>query len=227
MRSDRTGARSGELTAGVNLLPQEVDAERRVHRRAVLSAVGVAVFAVVLGGVYLQKLDQVRDAETARDDAAAEVASLEQEVAALQEYRVLADSLAARNAVLAEAMGGEVSFASSLNDLALAFPASASLDSLNLALVEAEEPGEGDIAFGAPVAELTYSGYSVERYAPGVETVLVEFDRVSSLFNVYLNTAAEEEVGGTEVYNFDGSAGVDESARTGRYRNGLPAEEAP
>jgi hypothetical protein len=215
------------VTAGVNLLPQEVDTERRARRRAVLSALGVVVFVAALGGLYVYKVDQVRQAEQARDEAAAEVASLEEEVAQLQEYRELADFLDARNAVLAEAMGDEVSFARAMNDLALAFPASASMESLNVSLVEAEQPGGDAIAFGTPVVELDYTGYSTERYAPGVETVLIEFDRVSPLFNVYLNTAVEEERGSTEVTNFNGTAAMDETARTGRYDDGLPAEVAP
>lgn len=227
MRSDRTGARSGELSAGVNLLPQEIDTERRARRRAVVSALGVVVFIAVLGGLYTHKLDQVREAEQARDEAATEVANLEQERAQLQEYRELADFLDARNALLADAMSDEVSFARALNDVALAFPASASLETLDISLVEGEESGEGGIAFGRSVAEVSYTGYSTERYAPGVETVLIEFDRVSPLFNVYVNNAAEEERSGTEVVNFNGMASMDESARTGRYDNGLPPEVAP
>lgn len=227
MRSDRTGARAGELAAGVNLLPQEIDTERRARRRATLSAIGVVVFIAVLGGLYVHKLDQVREAEQARDEAATEVANLEQELAQLQEYRELADLLDARNAVLADAMSDEVSFARGLNDLALAFPASASMESLNLTLVAAEPAGDGAITFGTPVAEVAYTGYSTERYAPGVETVLIEFDRVSSLFNVYMSNAAEEERGTTEVINFNGTAGMDETARTGRYDDGLPVEVTP
>lgn len=192
-----------------------------------LSALGVVVFVAVLGGLYVHKLDQVREAEQARDEAAAEVAALEQERAQLQEYRELADFLDARNALLADAMEDEVSFARGLNDLALAFPASASMESLNLSLVEGEDPGEDAIAFGRPVAQVDYTGYSTERYAPGVETVLIEFDRVSPLFNVYMNNAAEEERGTTEVVNFNGTAAMDETARTGRYDNGLPPEVAP
>lgn len=231
MRSDRTGARAGELAAGVNLLPQEIDTERRARRRATLSAIGVVVFIAVLGGLYVHKLDQVREAEQARDEAATEVANLEQERAQLQEYRELADLLDARNAVLADAMSDEVSFARGLNDLALAFPASASMESLDLTLIESEGDGaaveDGAIAFGTPVAEVSYTGYSTERYAPGVETVLIEFDRVSSLFNVYMNNAAAEDRGAAEVINFNGTAGMDETARTGRYDDGLPAEVTP
>lgn len=232
MRSNGSRARAGELSAGVNLLPQEVDADRKVRRRAVLSVVGVVVFLAALGGLYVHKLGQVSDAETARDDAAAEVQRLEERVAELQPYRELADLLNARNAVLADAMSAEVSFARALNDVALAFPASASLESMEISLTgqgeEQQQPTQGGVInFGTPVAEVTYSGYSTERYSPGVETVLVEFDRVSPLFNAYLNTAATEERGSTEVTNFDGTALMNESARTGRYVNGLPAEVAP
>jgi hypothetical protein len=227
VRSDGSGARTDELIASVNLLPEEVGAERRVRRRAALSVVGVVVFVAALAGLYVHKLGQVNDAEAARDEAAVEVADLEQQVAQLQPFRELADRLNARNAILASAMSREISYARALNDVALAFPASASLQSLEISLISPEDSGDGVINFGTPVANVTYSGYSTERYAPGVETVLVEFDRVSPLFNVRLNTAATEERGNTEVTNFDGTAAMSESARTGRYANGLPPEVAP
>jgi hypothetical protein len=227
VRSDGSGARADELIASVNLLPEEVGAERRVRRRAALSVVGVVVFVAALAGLYVHKLGQVNDAEAARDEAAVEVADLEQQVAQLQPFRELADRLNARNAILASAMSREISYARALNDVALAFPASASLQSLEISLTSPEDSGDGVINFGTPVANVTYSGYSTERYAPGVETVLVEFDRVSPLFNVRLSTAATEERGSTEVTNFDGTAAMSESARTGRYVNGLPPEVAP
>ena len=46
-------------------------------------------------------------------------------------------------------------------------------------------------------------GYSIERYAPGVEGVLLQFDQVNGLTTTYLNTAAGSEIGDVDVTTFD------------------------
>ena len=209
----------------VNLLPREVAVRRLERRTATVTSALVLVFAVALGGLYALKLGQVADAEAERDIVQGQVSQLEAEVASLEQYRQLADELEARNAVLASAMSGEVSHARILNDLSLSFPSTSSLRSLQIASVAAEA---GAASTGASVddqtALLTYQGYSTERFAPGVEAVLIEFDKVRSFFNTFVDSAAVEEIGDTEVTAFSGTVGLDDEAYTHRYADGLPEE---
>jgi hypothetical protein len=212
-------------SARVDLLPRAVAERRRTQRITTWSIVAVGVFVLLLGGVYAVKLAAIRDAEAARAVVQADVDRLNVEVAALDEYRLLAAERDARNAVLATAMEREVSFARVLNDTALALPATASLRGMTVALQEPVDPtAEVALAPGDAVASLTYTGYSVERFAPGVEGVLDEFGKVGSGFGTFLSAAREEEVGADEVTAFESSLKLDDGAYTRRYAEGLPAQ---
>ena len=203
----------------VNLLPRELEERRTARRVRNLSMLSVVAFVAVLGLLYVMKLNELSEAEEAREVVRAEVAQLEAQVAELEQYARLADELEARNALLATAMADEVSFARVLNDLSLGFPSNASLTSLQLTLQEPTAPaGAGEPS----VLNIGFNGYSVERFAPGVETVLVEFDRVPTFFHSFVSTAQVNELEGTEVTDFNGTVQVDSESRTGRYDDGLP-----
>jgi Tfp pilus assembly protein PilN len=209
------------MTARVNLLPREIEQQARARRSASWAIGGVAAFAAVLGLLYLGKLSDVQSAREERDAAEADVATLQQELASLQEFAELDRQLAARNALLRDAMALEISWARVLNDLSLTFPPSSSLTNLSAsaATAEAGQPANPDA-----VATLSFEGYSVERYAPGVERVLVKFDEVTTFFNSYLGTAGEQARGDTEVTTFSGTVQLNDESYTGRYADGLPPE---
>jgi hypothetical protein len=207
------------MSVRVNLLPRELEERKAARRVTRLSALSVVLVVAILGLLYVMKLNELAEAEEAREVVRAEVAQLEARVAELEQYARLADELEARNALLVEAMRDEVSFARVLNDLSLAFPSSSSLVSLNANLQEPTAPaGAGEPS----LVNLDINGYSVERYAPGVETVLVEFDKVPIFFHSFVSTAGLEEIGDTDVTSFTGSVQLNEGSRTGRYDNGLP-----
>ncbi|MGI8575665.1 MAG: PilN domain-containing protein [Egibacteraceae bacterium] len=217
----------------VNLLPPEIAERQRAKKITTLSVALVAVWIFVLGGLYMLKLSDVAAAAETRDQAQAEVVELQAELATLEPVRQLAERLDTHNTLLASAMANEISWARVLNDLSLAFPANASLTSLT-ASVQAEAEGEvaaapveGAPDFGAEVAQLGFTGYSVERYAPGVESVLVDFAEARGFFHSYLAAANEAEIGETEVTDFNGSVELNRKAYTNRYADGLPPEVAP
>lgn len=189
----------------------------------------MVVLIGLLGAGYALRLAEVNRAEQARDGAQIEVARLETEVANLAEYRTLADLMENRNTLLASAMETEIAFSVVLNDFSLAFPANASLQRLTIT-TETEEGAvpapAGPIDFGEAVARAEFGGYALERYAPGVETVLVDFDRVPAFFNAFLTTASTATVADTEVTDFGGTVSLDADAYTGRYVDGLPDEAA-
>lgn len=213
-------------TVKVNLLPREYEVQARERRVTGLTVVLVLVFVAVLGVVYFLKVGAVDQARAERDAEQAEVSRLTAELAQLEEFRELADRLQARNDLLAFAMANEISWAAMLNDLSLTFPASASLRTLTGQFDDPEEPGAGEIDPGTRVAAMVFSGYSVERLAPGVEIVLIEFDKGRAFFNSFVTSSAVEEIGNAEVQGFDGSVQLDENAFTRRYEAGLPAEVA-
>jgi hypothetical protein len=223
----------------VNLLPPEIAERGRERRRVALTAAGLAAFVAALGVVYVNQLGDVDEARTERDAQQARVAALQAEEDSLAEYRTLADRFESRNGVLATAMADEVAVARILNDFALSFPASASLRSLSLAIDLA--PADAAAADGqTPVAPapapgdrseetigtLSFEGYSVQRYEPGVAAIVTDFADVPTFRQPYVSAAQEETIADTEVTGFAGSAEITGTAYTDRYADGLPEQEA-
>lgn len=213
----------------VNLLPPEVAERQRARRTAAITAGAVVVYALVLGGVYLLKLGAVNDAREDRDQAAERVAQLQAQVAELQQYADLAARLEARNQLLARAMADEVAWARVLNELSLSFPSSSSMLTLSATTTTGEAAVEGatpTTTDAEEVGSITFSGYSVERYAPGVETVLLQLDDVPGFSNPYLGTAGNQERGNTIVTTFEGGVVLNREVFTNRFVNGLTEEGA-
>lgn len=220
--------------ARVNLLPASVLVERRQRRVAQYSLGILLLFVVGLGAVYAYQVGRVNDARAERDETEAEVALLRAEVAALGEYQQLLDTVENREELLAAAMDNQLSWARILGDLALQFDRQASLVGVNAISTEpgadgAEvattvDPEASPFDLGDPVAQVQFTGYSVDRFAPGVEEVIAKFDDADGFHDAYLTTAGEEERGTEEVTNFVGDVLVDDYAYTHRYDDGLPEE---
>lgn len=216
------------MSARVNLLPREIEQRARARRTASWTVAGVAVFAALLGLLYIAKLGDLNEAREERAAVEATVAERRATLASLEKFARLDREVTARSQLLAAAMATEISWARVLNDLALTFPPSSSLVTLDATAEGAVEAGLAAEAAPNPnsksIAAVTFDGYSVEGVAPGVERVLLKFGDVQMFFNPYLSTAAEDERGQTRVTTFTGTLQMNEEARTGRYAQGLPPE---
>lgn len=215
------------MSVRVNLLPREYEARSRRRQMALLGVVVVLAWIGLLVFLLLGRLSAVDAAREDRDAAQAQVNQLQTEAAALAPFQALADELGATNELLAFAMGGEVSWAELLNDIALTTPSSTSLTSLSGNLLE-DAPGtagQGDVFVPNEADDagvLVVNGYSIERYAPGVEAVLLRFGTVENFFQQYLTIAASDEIGDVEVTDFTAEVRLDSDALTQRYVEGLP-----
>ena len=212
------------MSVRVNLLPREFEERSRQCRMVGVGVLVVAAWVALLAFVLLGQLAAVKDAKDERDTAQAEVNRLQAEVQSLAAFQDLADRLNATNAILTTAMDDEVSWAQILNNLALSVPTTASLTTFNGALNEGAPAANEVFAENdaADVGFLSVSGYSTERFAPGVESVLLRFGQVDSFFQQYLSNAAQAEIGDVGVTNFDAEVRLDEDNRTRRYAEGLP-----
>ena len=216
------------MSARVNLLPREIAERARTRRTASWTVGAVAVFAALLGLLYLAKLGDVNAAREVRDATQQVVTERQAELASLEEFAELDRQVTARNQLLSAAMATEVSWARIFNDLALTFPGSGSLLSLQAAVEGAEVAGETGAAPADPnsksIASVSFEGYSVERFAPGVERVLLKFGDVSMFFNSYLSAANDDDENRRGTTRFVGEFQLNKDARTGRYADGLPPE---
>ncbi len=215
------------MTQRFNLLPAPY-VERMAERR--WAGVTAAAVVVVLAALALAGLNQgrrLRHAENKRDVEQARNDALVHRRGQLLRFRQLTDAIAARERLLAAAMGTEVSWASVLSSLAVTFPNDASLTSLS---VETELP-----PFGAPpvkpgaersvIGSSTLKGYSVKKFTPGVERLLQLLVTVTGLSEPRLQVGTREEIGKQAVTTFEGTAFVDATALSGRYAQGLPPED--
>ncbi|MBW3603413.1 MAG: hypothetical protein KY460_00660 [Actinobacteria bacterium] len=226
------GAEATPPMARVNLLPAEVGIERRRRQIAVFALGVLAAYLVGLMGVYALKVGHVNSARAERDATEREVMVLRAEVASLNEFQNLLDTVQNRETLLIAAMEGELSWARILGDLALSFDRQSSLTALDGASTASDAAVtdgeaillEDGLDLGEPVAQVDFTGYSVDRFAPGVEEVLAKFDDTIGFDDSYLATAGDEERGGTEVTNFIGRVQIDDRAYTHRYDDGLPEE---
>jgi hypothetical protein len=200
-----------------------------------LYALGLlTAFLVGLGAVYALQVNEVNDARARRDRVEREVAILRAEVASLGEYQQLLDTVQNRETLLTATMEQQLSWARVLGDLALQLDRQASLIGLTAASTEPDvadpqatstpDVNAGVFDLGEPVAQIEFTGYSVDRLAPGVEEVLKKFDDTVGFDDAYLSTAGEEERGTETVTNFIGEVQIDDRAYTHRYDEGLPEE---
>jgi Tfp pilus assembly protein PilN len=209
------------MSVRVNLLPEATrHRDRAARQRAGLGASLVALL-LILGGVYLWSTNQV---STARVELAAEeqrTSELQGEVNALAEFRELAARQDEADQALVEALGGEVSVAGVLQDIAAVMPSDAQLETLALNL-DALEAG-ADPNGRSSVGSFNSTGKTLTAHAPGVERFLLELDKVVSFHDIYLNSSAlDDPTERVATFTLDGQLGTD--AATGRYVDGLPEE---
>lgn len=194
----------------VNLVPREI-ARRARRRRQRLAVAGgfVALVAGLAGGVVLQS---------------ARVAAVEEE---LQVEQALLDGLTAEQAELAEfadlelertrladlvtfALGEQVAMAGVLQDVAAVMPHDAALEALTVT-VGGAVPGT--------VGTVTATAQSTRGHAPGLERLLISFEKVDAFTDLYFGNSVTGEDG---VVDFDFDFRLGPEVRSHRYADGVP-----
>ena len=115
----------------VTLLPPEVREAAR-FRRFQLAMVGAGVAAVaIVGGLYYSAHASVTSAKSELSTAQATQSNLQNQLSSLQSVRDVYDQVAAKKAMLAQAMGPEIRWSYYLTDLSLKVPDHVWLTSVN------------------------------------------------------------------------------------------------
>lgn len=199
-------------------------AERRWARLVAGALVGVLGLLLLTGlnqGRTLRQTEKKRDVEQAKNTA------LTARAGKLLRFRQLAEAVAGRERLLAAAMGTEVSWATVLTSLAKEFPADSSLTSIT---AESNLPAFGTLPAvkagneKSVIGSAALKGYSIEKFTPGVERLLQMLVTVRGLSEPRLQVGTVNEIGNRPVTSFDGNAFLDARALSGRYAQGLPAE---
>lgn len=206
------------MSVRVNMLPRSV-AERQAaaRQRGGLVAGGVALLAA-LAAITLWQEGRISDAEVRRDDAQAVLATLQSEEAELSEFADLQRRTDEAEEQIRTALGGEVSIAGILQDLASVMPSDAELESLTVT-VTPDEPTPGIEANA--LGSLQLVGRSLNDHAPGLERLLLELDKVAAFHDLFFTSSVLQDP--EEPYpTFTVESQLGPEILTQRYADGIP-----
>jgi Tfp pilus assembly protein PilN len=204
----------------VNLMPEVVAQEARVHH-AKMALVGASIVSVLaVAGLYVMAFGSVNEAQDELDSATAQSAVLNAESAKYADVPKVQAQVAYAHTQAYNALGGEVRWSFLLNNLSLTMPAGTSLQSFVATVSEfppssaaAQKPASGQTSFtgvlGHPgIGTITYTGEAFGY--PQVASFLDSQAKQASLLDGYVNsvTANSESAGSGGTTNAAASKGV-------------------
>jgi Tfp pilus assembly protein PilN len=217
----------------VNLMPEAVAAEARVHR-AKMSLVAAAVASVaVVGGLYVMAYGSVNSAQNELDAATAQAASLNAELTKYADVPKVQAQLTSTKTQVAQALGADVRWSFLLNNLSLTMPAGASLVSFQGTIkptvsaagaTATATPASGEQSFvsvlGHPgIGSVSYTGEALGY--PQVAAFLDSQAKQNSLMDPYANSvAANTDTAGSGAgkgVTFKSVATITDKALSHRY----------
>ncbi|MEX1176844.1 MAG: hypothetical protein WEB09_00145 [Nitriliruptor sp.] len=206
------------MSVRVNLLPQEQVARQAAARqRNGLIATGLLVL-LILALVTMWQNGRIAAIEERLADEQAVLLSLQAEINQLDEFSELEQRIADSETLIAAALGNETSLAGILQDIASVIPSDAELDSLTLN-VDPTVPVPGTES--RTIGTMVLSGRSASNHAPGLERLLLEFDKVAAFRELFFTSSTLDDP--DEPYiSFNLEIGLGEEIRTGRYSDGVP-----
>lgn len=205
----------------VNLLPPEI-AEAARFRRFQMAMGGAVVGAVVIvGALYVHGQSAVKDAQSQLDSANARQASLQTTLTSLQGVQNVYSQVAAKRAMLTQAMGSEIRWSGYLADLSLRVP-----DNVWLTTIQATETSTGLTGTPAPVAttpSLTPAGVGTINFGgiafshDDVATWLDVLAKERGFADPYFSNSTESLIGSKPVVNYTSSVVLTNAAESGHY----------
>ena len=198
--------------ARVNLLPPEIAEQQRARR--VQTGLGLAVVAAagVVALLYLAQVSKVNDAEEELALAQQQQVRLTAERARLQSVADVYAQVAAREALVRQALANDIAWSNYLNDLMLTIPDNVWLTSM----VAAQGAPAGAVAPGTPrgIGSVSFSGMAFDH--DDVATWLEVLARQKGYANPYFSSSTETEVGPRTLYAFSSTVTLTTEALSGR-----------
>lgn len=204
------------MSVRVNLLPEEITERNRATQQRLIAGAAALVLVLVLGGGLLWQMRQLSNAEDELAEAQRLLAVARAEEAELAPFADIGRRVDEAEGRLATALATEVSLAGVLQDVAAVTPPDTGLTTLNLTLAQPTAPGSV-----RSVGVVNLSGQVTSGIAPGVERVLLAYEKVG-VFDVPFFNSTTVDPDGVATFSLDVS--LLPSARTARYADGLPEE---
>jgi Tfp pilus assembly protein PilN len=208
------------VSVRVNLLPREAYARQVAARQRAGVVGGFLALLLVLGLAYWWQSTQLTNARDELAEEEAVLAALESELASLQEYEELQQRIDQDEQLIASALGDEVSFAAILQDVAAVMPSDAQFEQLGIS-VNSATPEEGieRPSWGT----LTAQGSSLANHAPGLERLLLQFDKIAAFHDLFFANSSLDDPD-DDIVSFNIEAELGPEILTGRYQDGIPEE---
>jgi Tfp pilus assembly protein PilN len=203
----------------VNLLPPEIEEQRRLRKLQVGLGVGVLAAAGVVGALALAAMGQVNDAQEELDASKARGTTLETKAGEFAEVPAVYAQVEAAEAQLTQAMGKEVRWSYFLNDLSLRTPSKVwltqmtvtqNVDDLPAATTTADA---GVITPGIGSLQFTGMGYTHNDVAAWLNALAKQ----KGLTQPYFTNSTVEEIGSERAVKFESQATLTEESLSGRY----------
>jgi Tfp pilus assembly protein PilN len=208
----------------VNLLPPELLARQKQRRLTSLIILGGGIAMLLLLGFWFlqgQKLSDVNEQIAAQN---AVNAGLQAQIQELSEFQALQEEAAQKEALLAQAYAGEVSFSGLLMDMSRVIPSDAYLTAMNILLTETVPGTEGAAAPTGGAAGGTLIGsITADGQAAGIESLaqwLTRLESVQGWVNPWLTSIQETEAG-SRLYTYSSGVDLSSQAITARGQEGL------
>ena len=204
----------------INLLPPEIAEAAKFRRFQFAMGGAVAAAVVIVGALYVHGQSSVSSAQDELDNAQAQQTTLQQTLASLHGVQDVYAQVAAKQAMLTQAMGQEVRWSRYLADLSLRVP-----DKVWLTNVTATETATG-LTGAAPVAPTTpgtTAGIGTITFAG----IAFSHDDVAAWLDVlakergfaepYFSNSTETQIGPRTVVNYTSSVVMTDEAKSGRF----------
>lgn len=203
----------------INLLPPEMAQRRLVKRRALSLVVAGALVVALLGTVTFWRFVELGNQTERRDEAQAQVETLEDERDSLREFAELEALVSRKERTLALVMANDVEWSRILTELSMIIPEEAWLTSFGGAAA-VPEVQEGQAPVGPSIGTVNFSAVTFEF--PDVAKWIIRLQGMKSLQNVWVPSASKDALGSRQVVNFTSTAELSPGSASGRYRQGTP-----
>lgn len=208
----------------IDLLPS-VYAQRRQERRniALVIVAGVVVFLLLLGWWVVLGF-RINAAERDLADVQARNATLQADIAELQEFVELQNEVDSKRAALQTVMVGDIDWPGVMTEIAMVIPGEVWLVDLTASAGATEgsttvetETAPIRIASEEQTGRIQFTGKSLTM--PGVAKWMIRLESVEEFFAVFLNSATSgEEDTGPVVFDFDTTLELGDEALSGRFQ---------
>jgi Tfp pilus assembly protein PilN len=201
----------------VNLMPPEIAEAERFRQIQLALGGAIALVVLLVGFLYWHEHSAVKAAQQSLDQAKAQQTSLQSQLASLQTVQQAGQEVAARQALLAQAMSPEVRWSYLLNDLSFAIPSNVWLTSMQVTETP-PAPTTTPAAAGAapvPIGSITFAGvgFKHDDVAAWLDALAKLKDFTSPMFT----SSTESNIGGHPDVQFGSTAVLNSNALSNRY----------